>query len=130
MFDKRQNFRLRQQLEFKWSVPDQNIEGRGLIFDVSARGVLFETDKLFKPEHGLVMTFKVNAVPAFPAQGRLQWFKKIGGPPRDRYQCGVKFAREIAQGSPWTQWMEDNILKLADAQDNAILERYLGSQLE
>ena len=124
MINRRQNFRLHKQLDVVWSVPDQKIKGKGVIFNLSLRGMLFETEKLFKPEHGLIINFQTPQVPDFPAEGKLVWFRKVG-PKQTHYQCGVKFLKETGRTHLWSKWMEDNILKLADAQDNAILSRYL-----
>jgi len=119
--DSRQNFRLRKQLELGWEIPSQNIQGEATVFNVSTTGLLMVTDRLFTPEHGLLMTIKVQDVPAFPAKGRLMWFRKLKD---THYQCGLKFVKECLTPA-WIQWLQDNILKLADAQDNSILDRYL-----
>jgi hypothetical protein len=121
MINSRQSFRLRKQFSVSWSLPDQKVKGEGMIFNISLRGMLFVTDKLFKPDHGMIIWFRVLDVPYFPARGELVWFKKVE---QSCYQCGVKFLKE-ARSPLWKTWMEDNILKLADAQDSKILDRYL-----
>ena len=125
MMDGRQNFRLRRQIEIAWSVPEQKVEGQGKVFNVSISGMLFETDKLFDPQHGMAMLFCAPQIPAFPSQGKLVWFRK-GGEGQSHYQCGIKFPTTTSVIPAWVKWMEENILKLAEAEDNTILTRYLG----
>lgn len=124
MIEKREHFRLHKQVDVAWSVPGQDVRGQGVIFNLSLRGMLFETKKLFEPEHGLVMSFQIPEIPDFPSQGKLVWFRKVGQK-QNHYQCGIKFLKETARTHLWRKWMEENILKLADAQDNKILDRYL-----
>jgi hypothetical protein len=123
MSDTRQNFRLRKQMDVMWSIPEQNLTGTGKIFNVSLTGILFETDKLFTPSHGMVIHFSMPGVRMFPPSGKLKWFKRTGDEAHPTYQCGVRFP--FPSPPSWNNWMEENILKLADAQDNAILTRYL-----
>ena len=124
MINDRQSFRLRKQLEFNWSIPGQKTEGEGLIFNISRSGILFVTDRLFEPQHGLEMAFRVKQVPPFPSKGKLVWFKKVEKE-NACYQCGVKFLNELAASQAWITWMEENILKLADVASTNILENLL-----
>ena len=79
MIDHRQSFRLRKQLDVTWSIPDQKTGGEGRIFNISLEGMLFTTDKLFVPEHKLVICFRVAEIPSFPSQGHLTWFSRQRG---------------------------------------------------
>ncbi len=124
MINDRQSFRLRKQLEFTWSVPEQKAEGEGLIFNISRSGMLFVTDRLFEPQHELGMAFKVKQVSSFPSKGKLIWFRKVEKE-NACYQCGVKFLNELASNQAWITWMEENILKLADIGNSNILENFL-----
>jgi PilZ domain len=124
MISDRQSFRLRKQLELAWSVPDQKINGEGTIFNISRSGMLFVTDRLFVPEHELIMGFSVKGVPSFPPKGKLVWFRKVGED-QSHYQCGVKFLNDLAANPAWIAWMEENILKLADVGTANILEHFL-----
>ncbi len=124
MINNRQSFRLRKQFDLIWSIPDQKIKGEAIIFNISLTGMLFVTDRLFKPEHGLTMYFSLEKAPSFPPKGKLVWFKKAGKG-EAQYQCGVRFFNETIQSPAWIQWMEENISKLANIQDNKVLERYL-----
>jgi len=124
MINDRQSFRLRKQLDLAWSLPDQKIEGEGMIFNISRSGMLFVTDKPFDPEHGLMMHFSVKQSPPFPSKGKLAWFRKAGNE-RPGFQCGVKFTSEAVTNQAWITWMEENILRLADIGDNKILEHFL-----
>jgi hypothetical protein len=124
MINRRQHFRLHTQFDITWSVPDQKSEGDGIIFNISLQGMLFATDRHFEFEREQEMCFKAEQTPFFPSKGKLVWFKKIsaqGG----RYLCGVQFLNEASQAREWVQWMEENILKLGEAQNSAILERIL-----
>ncbi len=125
MIDHRQSFRLRKQLDVTWSIPDQKTGGEGRIFNISLEGMLFTTDKLFVPEHKLVICFRVAEIPSFPSQGHLTWFSRQRGEEEACYRCGVRFLSEETLRPAWVQWMEENILKLADAEDGRILNRYL-----
>lgn len=129
MINQRQSFRLRKQFDVAWSIPEQKIEGQGKILNISLSGMLFITDKLFSPEDGLIINFKIDQAPAFPPKGRLAWFRKLEGD-RAQYQCGVRFFSEASSSPAWNQWMEDNILKLANTEDSRILERYLSQGQE
>ena len=124
MIDNRQSFRLRKQFDIVWSVPDQKIKGEGIIFNISLSGMLFVTDRLFEPKLVLNMRFTSAQAPSFPPQGRLAWFRKIGKE-NLRYQCGVRFLKEDICNEAWVKWMEEHILKLADAADSKILDRFL-----
>lgn len=124
MINRRQHFRLRMQIDITWSVPDQKIKGEGIILNISLPGMLFVTDRLFESEHGLHMAFGAAQVAAFPSQGKLVWFRKVGKD-GNRYLCGVLFSNEASQSQAWIKWMEENILKLADVQNSKILERIL-----
>jgi len=124
MINDRQSFRLRKQIELIWTVPEQKIEGAGLIYNISRSGALFVTDKLFDPDHDLIMGFRVEQVPPFPSKGKLIWFKKVGQA-NARFQCGAKFSNELAASQAWITWMEENILKLADVASTNILENLL-----
>ena len=124
MINNRQSFRLRQQFDISWFIPEQKIEGEGIIFNISLSGMLFVTDKLFKPEHGLTLFFTAAHAPAFPPKGTLVWFKRVGRG-ESQYQCGVRFPYEAALRRSWIQWMDENILKLAGTQDSTILDSYL-----
>jgi PilZ domain len=128
MINNRQSFRLHKQLDVAWSIPDQKMGGEGKILNISREGMLFTTDKLFLPEHGLVIGFKVAQIPAFPSKGHLIWFSRKLGEEGAYYRCGVKFLYEETLRPAWVQWMEDNILKLADAVDGRILSRYLTTE--
>src|SRR5471030_2139500 len=124
MAEGRQYFRLRRQIEIDWSIPEKEVEGSGVIFNISVSGILFETDKLFPPEHGLKMSFVSQEVPLLPAKGKLMWFKKIGEK-KDHYMCGVHFLKDPTTWPAWVEWMEDNISKLADTSNSVILGHYL-----
>ena len=124
MINSRDSFRLRKFIDVFWSVPQQKVEGMGKIFNISLTGMSFETDKLFKPDHGMIINFSDAQIPPLPVKGKLVWFKKVGES-KNHYQCGVRFVKDSKLNRQWVQWMQDNILKLADSGDNKILKRYL-----
>ena len=124
MINNRQSYRLRKQFDITWSVPQQVMEGEGIVFNISRSGMLFVTDKLFKPAHGLGMNFRAAQTPSFPLKGKLVWFRRVGKG-EAQYQCGVQFLNEAVENPAWIKWMEDNILKLAVTEDTKILERIL-----
>jgi len=127
MINNRDYFRLRRLMDVSWFISEQNIEGKGKIFNISLSGILFETDRLFTPEHGMSISFKSEEIPPLPLKGKLVWFNKVGEG-NSHYQCGVKFFKESTYNQKWIQWMDDNILKLADIADNKILNHYLMSE--
>ena len=120
MINNRQSFRLRKQFDVTWSIPDQKIKGEGKIFNISLSGLLFATDKLFVPEHGLIISF--------PSSGKLTWFSRKSKTGKAYYLCGVKFLYGANFSSAWGQWMEDNILEMADTEDSRVLNRYLTTE--
>lgn len=122
MIDHRQNYRLHQQFDVIWTIPEQKIEGEGIISNISISGMLFVTDRLFEPRVGLKMEFKVEQSPNFPTKGGLVRFMKVG---ESQYQCGVQFLNEETFNKLWIKWMEKNISRLADAVDSRILGHYL-----
>lgn len=124
MDNKRQSYRLRKRFYITWSIPGQKIEGKGLVFNISQTGMQLHTDKLFKPEHGLVLSFACPDFSTFPSRGRLVWFKKIDDD-QPYYQCGIKFPTEMCVSESWIKWIEEAIAKLTDAEDSRIAERYL-----
>jgi len=124
MINNRDSFRLRKQMDVIWSVPEQQAGGEGNILNISLSGMSFETDRLFSPEHGMSIHLKSAQIPPLPSKGKLVWFRKAGEGNR-HYQCGIRFFKESVYSPVWAQWMEDNILKLADTGDNNILNHYL-----
>jgi hypothetical protein len=84
----------------------------------------FETDRLFHPDHGMVICFKVAQEPSFPPKGKLVRFKKVGEG-NDHYHCGIRFSKDSAFNHEWVKWMEDNVLKFSGTEDSKILGRYL-----
>lgn len=127
MINNRGSFRLRKQIDISWSIPEQKAEGNGRIYNISLTGMSFETDKLFLPDHGMVMCFKLEGVPAFPLKGKLVWFGKVGED-KKHFKCGIRFLKEYTYNNAWIQWMENNILKLADTGDTTILNRFLSTE--
>ena len=93
---------------------------------MSSSGMSFETDRLFSPEHGMSILFKIAEIPSFPAKGKLIWFKKVGEG-KNHYHCGIRFLKDGTFNRGWIKWMEDNIQQLADTGDNKILNQYLGT---
>jgi hypothetical protein len=124
MIEGRQSFRFRKHMDFSWSVPDQNVHGAGKIYNLSQTGMLFETDRLFLPEHGLELCFSVKEIPCLPVKGKLVWFRKVTDK-KPHYRCGVRFTRQQAIKPEWTKWLDESISRFADAADNVILSRYL-----
>lgn len=124
MINNRRNYRLRKQLDVSWSIPDQKTEGNGIISNISMSGVLFVTDRLFNPEHDLIVALRSTEIPAFPSKGKLMWFRKVGKA-RTQYQCGVQFLHEAATSPAWIKWMEDNISTLADIGDSKIMDHFV-----
>lgn len=124
MLENRQSFRLRQQIDLDWSVTDQKTDGKGKIYNISQTGLLFETDRLFAPEHGLTVSLNCQESPALPEKGKLVWFRKVGEN-KSHYLCGIRFSSDDASDVSWTKWMEESVLKLAEVGDTHILGRYL-----
>ena len=124
MINNRGSFRLRKPIEISWSVPEQKTEGMGRILNISRSGLNFETDRLFAPDHGMTVRFKSAEISPLPSQGIIVWFRKVGKA-NEHLQCGIRFPQESTYSPAWIQWMEDNVLKLADTGDNKILNHYL-----
>ncbi len=128
MINNRQSFRLRKQFDIHWSIPQQKVQGEAQVFNVSRTGVMIVTDRMFDPEHGMVIHLSAQDIASLPTKGKVMWFKKIGKGRTLRYQCGLKFID--AHNPAWLKWMEDNVQKMADTGDNKILDRFLHGEKE
>ena len=111
-------------MDILWSIAGQGFQGNGKLFNISVSEMLFETDQMFEPKHGIEMSFSSEQMPAMPPNGKLIWFRKVTQGQK-RYQCGIRFVKEPASYQAWGKWLDENILKLADAADNNVLNRYL-----
>ncbi|MDE1920847.1 MAG: PilZ domain-containing protein [Candidatus Omnitrophica bacterium] len=121
MFENRRHFRLREFLDVSWKVADQNVSGEGTVVNISASGLLLQTDKVFKPSDNCVLSIEsgTEALPFAAKKGKIMWFQRIGASPQ-RFLCGIQFLADKPDGS-LQRWLEVKINQLCEAGDAKIL---------
>ncbi|MDE2027648.1 MAG: PilZ domain-containing protein [Candidatus Omnitrophica bacterium] len=121
MFENRRHFRLREFLDVSWKVDGQDASGEGTVVNISASGLLLQTDKVFQPSDNCVLSIESGAedLPFAAKKGKMVWFQRIRTP-QDRFLCGIQFLSEKPDNS-LQQWLEMKISRLSEAGDAKIL---------
>jgi len=96
--DDRKDVRIREKGHLSWQVKYKQREGRARIHNISASGMLMETNARFNPDEECVLSFnpRLGEDDYIPQIGRLVWHKKKSFF-RDQYLCGVKFVEADEQ---------------------------------
>ena len=121
MLENRRHFRLREFLDVTWKVADQDVSGEGTVVNISASGLLLQTDRVFQPSDNCVLSIESGAetLPFSAKKGRLMWFRRIHTP-KERFQCGIQFLPDRGDNS-FQQWIEKKVNSLSEASDSKIL---------
>lgn len=91
--DTRNHFRINDQRRVFWKIKEGVQQGKATIRNVSATGMMIETNGTFvPPKDGCIFTFDStlghdNYIPQY---GELVWSKKIGRI-KNKFHCGVRF---------------------------------------
>ena len=121
MLENRRHFRLRELMDVTWKLAGQDVSGEGTIVNISASGMLLQTDKVFKPSDNCVVSIDSGEqkLPFGPKKGKIVWFRRIHAP-HERYQCGVQFLPDRIDRS-FQQWFDGKVKQLSEAADANIL---------
>ncbi|MCK5012921.1 MAG: PilZ domain-containing protein [Candidatus Omnitrophica bacterium] len=90
--DERKDLRIKENEHLSWQIKYKQREGHARIRNISATGMLMETDVKFDPKEDCILSFDSNLGEKnyVPRVGRLVWNKKKRFS-RDKYFCGIKF---------------------------------------
>lgn len=88
----RNNLRIKESRYIQWRVNDGDIQGKGVIRNISTTGMLLETNSNFIPTDGCRFSFDTSLGHDnfIPQNGKLVWHKKKPFA-KNRYLCGVRF---------------------------------------
>ena len=121
MFENRRHFRLREFIDVTWKVDELNVSGEGTVVNISASGLLLQTDHMFRPADDCIVSIGsgTDILPFAAKKGKIAWFRRIHTP-QDRLQCGIQFlADEI--DFKFDEWLENKVTRLSDASNATIL---------
>jgi len=121
MSENRRHFRLREYLDVNWKVEGQEVSGKGLVVNISSSGLLFQTDRVFKPsdECVLIIESESEILPFTAKKGKLMWFRRINTP-QERFQCGIEFLKDKPDDN-FEKWLSMKLEQLSQAGDASIL---------
>jgi len=90
--DDRRDLRIREDEYLAWQIKYKQREGKARIHNISASGMLMETDAAFDPSEECILSFDsyLGEDNYIPQVGRLVWHKKKRFS-RKKYLCGIKF---------------------------------------
>lgn len=90
--DERKDLRIKEDEHLSWQIKYKQREGHAKIRNISATGMLMETDVKFDPKEDCILSFDsdLGEKNYIPRVGRLVWNKKKRFS-RDKYFCGIKF---------------------------------------
>ncbi|MBN1870369.1 MAG: PilZ domain-containing protein [Candidatus Omnitrophica bacterium] len=90
--DERKDLRIKEDEHLSWRIKYKQREGHARIRNISATGMLMETDVVFDPKEDCILSFDsaLGEKNYIPRLGRLVWNKKKRFS-RDKYFCGIKF---------------------------------------
>lgn len=88
----RNNLRIKESRHIQWRVNDGDIQGQGVIRNISTTGMLLETNSNFIPTDGCRFSFDTSLGHDnfIPQNGKLVWHKKKPFS-KNKYLCGVRF---------------------------------------
>ena len=121
MPENRRHFRLREFMDVTWDVTGQEVSGEGTVVNISASGLLLQTDRVFKPSDECVLSIKSEAetLPFPPKKGKIMWIRRIHTP-QERFQCGIQFLPDNTDNN-FKQWFDMKVSRLSEAGDATIL---------
>ena len=121
MLENRRHFRLRECMDVTWKIADREVSGDGLVMNISASGILLQTDRVFRPSDNCVLSIESGEgiLPFAAKKGKVMWFRRIRAP-HERLQCGIQFLEDGAD-SNFQKWIEMKVNSLSEAGDAKIL---------
>jgi len=122
MFENRRHFRLREFIDVAWKiVGTQEVSGDGMVVNISASGLLLQTDRVFKPSDNCVLSIESDTgnIPFAPKKGKIMWFRRIQTP-LERFQCGIQFLPGKTDND-FQQWLDNKVNQLSEATNASIL---------
>ncbi len=90
--DERKDLRIKEDEHLSWQIKYKQREGHARIRNISATGMLMETDVKFDPKEDCILSFDSDLGERnyIPRVGRLVWNRKKRFS-HDKYFCGIKF---------------------------------------
>lgn len=90
--DSRVYERIPERQKIVWKINDQHLKGEGRVRNISAHGMLLETDRVLTPEDDFIFSFDsdLGQNNYIPQNGRLVW-KRNTGVASKRSLCGIEF---------------------------------------
>lgn len=90
--DDRSDIRIKEDGRISWQIKYKQRDGFARIRNISASGMLIETDVVFDPKEECIFSFdsRLGADNYIPQVGRLVWHKQKRRS-RNQYLCGIKF---------------------------------------
>ena len=127
MLENRRHTRIREITDIRWAVLGQDASGKGKVLNISASGLLLQTDEHFDPRNqGMLYIDAVEEKPLdFGAKkGKIVWIRRM---PEGRlgYQCGVEFLKTAGWDKPLHDWIDLKTSALAQAVNVNILNNYI-----
>ena len=125
--ESRRHLRIRQPMDVTWSMPGEDITGRGQILNISSSGLLLQIDDSFKPLDHCILSVdpKIDEerLPFLNKKGKVVWFRRIQNS-KYTYQCGLEFLKEHKLDNDLFDWIERKTAQLAQTMSANILNNY------
>ena len=126
MLENRRHMRIRGITDIRWAVLGTDDSGEGKVYNVSASGLLLETDGKFNPKHPgniFIDAFGQDPLAFGPKKGKLVWLRRMPAG-RQGYQCGIEFTRD-GLDKRLNDWLNLKTEELAQAMNANILNNYI-----
>jgi hypothetical protein len=126
-FENRRHFRLRDYFDVNWKINGNDSAGLGTVLNISASGVLLQTENPIKPFDQCVIEIAPQGKesPFAPKQGKIVWFKRINDE-GSKYQCGVEFLRDAGlMDKSFKDWLDERMSSMSETTNVNILNNYV-----
>ena len=126
MLENRRHLRIREITDIRWVVLGEDVTGEGKVLNISASGLLLQTDAQFDPRRLGILYIDAHGEQPLgfgPKKGNIVWLKAL--PARQGYQCGVEFLKKSPFDRPLQEWIDCKVERLAQATDANILNHYI-----
>ncbi len=124
MLENRRHFRVRELLDTHWAIPGRDAIGKGKIYNVSASGVLFQTEGFFKIPERFVLIIDTPIGPIVTKKTKVVWFRRVQIPMQG-YLCGLEFTD--LHDPKLRAWLQQRLDQFAQAEDARIVNNYINS---